>query len=826
MKQLFRYFLLLGISCNLLQAQGGKFTISGTLNDGETGELLSYVGVFFKGTQIGVNTNLDGFWTLTAPADTYYIAVSYYGYKSYLDTIILDRNIEDVQIRIFPLETTTEEVVITADGENPAHRIIRNAIKNKKFNRFDNIDAYEYESYNKLVITMDNISQKFLHSKLLGNVGDVVQEMVSDSLNNDTTKIKLAAFVSESVSRFYYKEPGLKKEEILAAKTSGVKGSEYNLLSSLFLQIDVYDNFIKILDRQFMSPVADGAFINYDYQIIQTDIDARDTLFGIQIIPKRPYDPVFKGKVYIDNRSWAINRIELSLNEDPNINFVENITIQQEYTRQDSFWVPVLLDMMVDFQNSLTKRKGGDGVGVIGRTTSYLSDYKINKPRDDKFYKQELLEVVVGATDKDSAFWAEKRPIPLDNSEQTGFMLVDSLKSRGVLDFYINTIRFITVGTKEFKYFEVGPYFYLFGFNQVEGPRGRLGVYTTDEFSKRIKLGAHLAYGLWDQKFKYMGEFRYRISQKPRLEIGISKMFEVEQAGFDDFITEGTSLMATLLRRVPFTQLNYFDENKASLYFDVRKGLAMTTYFRTKYVVPAFDQFFRTSSGDIGTSYEITELGLNFRLSFKEDYILSNGNKIYIGSKFPVFNLGYVKGFQGSMDGDFNYTETYLSLTQKLKMGRWGYSRYNAKVGQIFGTLPLASLHVFRGNQTYGFDQAGFNLMNYYEFIADRYIEACVDHHFEGYFLNRLPLIRKLKFKEIFTARLAYGTLTRENLDINTVAGNVIQLVAPDKIPYYEAGIGVENILKVLRVDGVWRLNYHKPDQPNFGVRIYLTVSF
>ena len=163
---------------------------------------------------------------------------------------------------------------------------------------------------------MDKISEKLFKRKIFKGVTDVVTEVLGDSVFADSGKIKIAGFISESISRYYYKKPLLEKEEILAVRTSGVsKGSEYNLLNSMFLQIDVYQNNVEILGKQFISPVADLAFLNYDYQLFLAEIDGRDTLFGIEIIPKRDYDPVFKGTVFIDNKDWALNRIDLVLIE-------------------------------------------------------------------------------------------------------------------------------------------------------------------------------------------------------------------------------------------------------------------------------------------------------------------------------------------------------------------------------------------------------------------------------------------------------------------------------------------------------------------------------
>lgn len=827
-----------------------KVEISGIVKDAETEEVLPLVGLSLENTSIGINSNLDGEFTLYAPPGDYVLFVRFSGYDLYRDSITVGpEGLKGLAVNLAPKSMSLGDVLITSKAVNPAHRIIRNAIKNRRKNRFDKIDSYEYESYNKLVVYADNVSKEFLDSRLIRGVGREIQDILGDSSYSDSTKYKIAAFVSESVSRFYYARPDKKKEEILAVKTSGVKGSEYNLLSSMFLQLDIYDNNIVIVDRTFLSPIADGAFVDYDYHLVNVESYGQDTLFGIEVLPKRPYDPVFQGIIYIDNRDWAINRLDLKLNENPNINFVEDIRLRQEYSKVDTHWVPTLLDVEVDFQNSLTKRKDGDNMGAIGRTSAYLYNYRINQPREDGFFNEELLEIKEDAEDHDSTFWAEHRRSPLDKGEQLGYALVDSLQSHGVLDFYIETVYLLTVGRKKFDKWEIGPYFYLAGFNQAEGFRTRFGAYTRPNFSDHWYLGGHLAYGFRDRRLKYQAEARFRIKRKPKFEVGIKSTYEVEQAGFENFLDNGTSLLQTGLRRVPLTQLNYYSEQKIDLHRDMRRGLSGDFYFRRKTFEPAetFDFGFQREDGGLGANYEIAEVGGEIRVSFKENYITSKrGDRLYLGTKYPIFYFKYARGFSGVFGSDYDYHKASITVRNFFRMGRYGWLRYKMEVGQVFGAMPYPSLFVFEGNQTWGYSKFGFNMMNYYEFVADRYATVVLQQHFEGLFWNQLPLLRKLKWKEVVHARAAWGSLSPQNAALNNVdvptEGGLFQqrIQAPTAIPYVEAGAGLYNIFKVLRVDAIWRLNYHDlrwktdPSIPkanwgkrnNFGLRFDLTLTF
>lgn len=811
-----------------LQAQQMTY-IKGVIIDADTREPMAFCRVKLENTALGSVCNDEGYFNIQAPPGQYTLHATYIGYKPYKKeiTLIQGQNLElEIQLE---LSRQLEEIIITGKSINPAHRIIKNAIRNRQQNAYTKIDAMEYTAYNKMVISMDKITDQFLNQRLLRKASGIINDIKSDSAVQDSGTYKMAVFVSETITRAYFCKPGQMKEEIKAVKTSGLANSEYNLLNSMITNLNVYDNYITILDKQFMSPIADGAFSNYDYFIKSIETDDRDTLWGIEIFPRRKYDKVFKGIIYIDNKDWAINRIDMRMNDNPNINFIEDIRIRQTFYKQDSFWVPSLMDVEVDFINGIIKGKNGTGPGLIGRVSSFRDDYVLNTPRKPAFYKQEAVEFHQDANrlGKDTAFWAQNRSIPLDRSEQLGYALVDSMKSRGFLDFYINTIRLISFGMKEFKYFDLGPYFYITGFNQIEGPRARMGLYSRSELSRYMYFGGHVAYGLWDQKYKYNAYAKFRLHQKPKFELGASRTFEVEQAGFYDFLNNGSSLLATMLRRVPFFQLNYFTENKVFLNWDAARGIAANVYLRTKTFEPAntFDfQYIYPESGIIGRNYTIAEAAVNFRVSFKERYIMREGNKVYLGTKYPIFNLFAAYGRPGIFNGDFEYRKFNLNISDKVKLGRFGYTAYNINTGKVWGTIPYPSLYVFQGNQTWGFDMRGFNLMNYLEFVADEYISVSMDHHLEGWIWNKFPALRKLKFKEVFTARLAYGSLSKENLDFNLSEFQNVK--APHATPYLETGIGIENILKVLRIDAVWRLNYHTMSADRFGIRFNLTLQF
>lgn len=835
-----------------------KYKVSGVVIDSVTNEVMPLVPVMIAGTPTGTNTNLDGEFFFSLRNGTYIFEIKYLGYEPFRDTILVqDKDVTGLRFFLKPLSSTLEEVVITP-GENPADRIVRNAIKHRRENSMDKLEAYEHDAYNKLVITLDNIKEDRLDKGLLKPIGGFLRAHAGDSAAIDTNqRYKFAIFISETISKVYYKKPGKRKEVISASQASGVENNEYNLLSSLLTEITLSANYISFLGKQFMNPVADGAFGNYKYFITGLEVTDRDTTWCIEIYPKRPFDAVFKGRMYIENKRWGVRKIDLTMNTDPNINFVEGIRIRAQADEVNGNWVTTLSDVEVNFKNDPNK------VGIIGRTSSMKYNYTLNQPKDDKFFK-ETLEIEIGAGDKQKEYWKESRRSPLEHSEQLGYNLIDTLKTKSIWTIVINTMEFVTTGKKEFKYFSIGPYSQLFTFNVIEGPRNRVGLYTNTAFSKKWYFGGHIAYGWKDKKLKYNAEISYKLSIKPKVQVGVNRTQEIEQAGYPNFVNDGTGLMTSLLFRVPLRQMNYFTETNLRLYADIMRGLSGIFYARVRSFTPSsgLDFYYSNSEGRKVHEFQNTEFGTSLRISFKESYILKGGSKVYTGSRFPQFYLDLAVGVRHYASnsrlrelhlsgGDFNYQKMALSMTDKMKLGRFGYINYTFTAGKVFGVLPYPNLYVFRGSQSYGmdpiganlgalasvagsnrsstYDPVGFNLMYFYEFIADQYFVGGFDHHLEGWILNKFPLIRKLKLKEVLSIRAAYGTLTQANKDINNQA-----IQAPDKQPYLEAGVGIENILKILRTDFVWRLNYHNPTPPlpirkyryNFGIRFNLSISF
>lgn len=843
--------------------------VKGQIVEKESEEPVALTNIILLDTTYGAVTNLDGYFTLYLPAGKYTFQIKTIGYQEYIDSIVVTKNTSDLLIKLTRTSYELEEIVIRP-GENPAHRIVKNAIKNRSNNRLSSIPFYYYEAYNKTTVTLNNIShQQMEKSLLLRPTRKFLRENYNDTaLIDSNQKYKLGIYISEDLTDVFYDKPKT-KEIIIARRSTGETTEQTSLVQSLIANVDVYDNYIEILQKQFITPTASGAFMNYKYYLVDTIINGQDSVYGIKCVPKRKFDKAFKGMIYVSSISWAIVKVDWRMNSDPNINFVEDVYIRQEFIRLDSFYLPKFKDIQVDFSNPANK------IGVVGRTATFMESHSVTKSLQPDLFEGELKSIKDDAFDKDSTFWLQNRHSQLERSDVLAYEFVEDLQKRTIWQVITTINELLSTGKKKAGPVHLGPYSKVFGFNPVEGFRMQLGVYTNNDFSRRIFLNTYLGYGFGDERFKYQIGGGYKFSLLPRIEASFQHTYDIEQAGMTDYTRDGLGLLNSLLIRVPLRNLNYYRENRFTFFFEAAKGLSFSAYYRDYAFDPAFPSYFIDNSA-LQTDYKIAEVGVRSRISFKEEYIINEGERIYTGTPFPVLYIDYIRGFNGLNGGEYPYDKFAFSIFNKLKLGRFGWLNYSGTIGKVWGVLPYPSLYVFPGSQSYAFDPIGyyldaltsyvgsdnlsanfdptsFNLMYYYEFVADEYMVAGIDHHFEGYIFNKLPGLRwalhKLKLKEVATARFGWGSVSQENVEYNSPqnnpqyrddpmilenSDNLINVQAPVNTPYLEAGVGVENILRFIRVDFVWRLTHLNPDAPayldgynyNFGVRFYANVMF
>lgn len=851
--------LLLAIACLcqlfFVSAQAQKITITGKVMDELSDEPIPFANIVLNGTTRGTTTDFDGTYTLKTDRVADSLVVSVIGYPKTMKYISEENN-QVVNFRLGRSEVLMETFVVEA-GENPAHIILRKIIKNKKNNDIvKSFDNHYYESYNKLELDITNISEKTRNRKFFKPFQFIFENVDSTSEERPF----LPMFLTETLSDYYHKKnPNNSKEVIRASKVSGFKDKSITqFLGNMYQNIDVYDNFIKIVNKSFASPIANGGLTYYKYSLRDSAFIDNRWCYFITFKPKRRQDNAFIGDFWVADTTFAIKRISMQLNaKNANINFIKKLSVFQEYAQTyDTVWVRTKDKLVIDFIAQ------EDKAGVVGRKTTTFRKHKFNSPEVINFFdKAAAGETLVNEDvfDKNADFWVEARHEELSANETKVYAMVDTLKDMPIVKTYIDIVRTVVSGYKRLGKIKIGPYFKLFSYNQVEGIRTRLGVRTSPLFSDRIEFGVYGAYGFRDKAFKYGADALFVVSSKPRQTLSIAYWDDLDlQAQNEEEFSQDNFLIG-LVRNQKIPQKLIREEAVSTSYTrDWAPGLSTELRATYKDSDPYFPYYFHNNGAtDAGmppdSTFRTAELGLKLRFAHKEKFIEGKFRKVSLGSKYPIVNLFYTAGFKGVLGSDFNYHKLELNIFDRLPMGTWGTTEYILSAGKIFGTLPFPLLEVHPGNETFFFNKFSFSKMHHYEFISDTYATLFLTHHFDGFWFNRFPLLRKLKMRSLFFAKIMVGSLSQENQEANPrfVDGeggefeqfggmfernNWTAKSASLSKPYVEVGVGIENILRLIRVDVVWRLTYTEDEYvqvPGFndnpaipGVRAGIQLKF
>jgi hypothetical protein len=469
------------------------------------------------------------------------------------------------------------------------------------------------------------------------------------------------------------------------------------------------------------------------------------------------------------------------------------------------------------------------GMGFIGRRTASFKDFKINQPIENAIFENiETVSIDETASDKDDEYWIQARHDTLSLREQKIYSMVDTVKSLPVYKTYVDIINIVFTGYYKWGKFEIGPYSTLYSFNQVEGSRVRFGGRTSDLFSKRLRLEGYAAYGFKDKDFKYMAGFKYLFDLKPRIGFGFNYKNDVVQFGESDNIFKESNIFSSVFRRnvdIKLTQQEsyspYFEQEFLSG-FSYRIGIDHGGYRPLGGL--DFSYYNGPEKNIISREITYSEASLVLRFAYRERFVETKSGRISLGTKHPIFRLAYTYGIKGFLGGDFTYNKLVAKVEDKISLAPFGHIRYTLQAGKSWGNIPYPLLYVHKGNESYFYDKGAFNLMNYYEFVSDQFASLFLVHHFNGFFLDKIPLLRKLKWRELATLRAVYGGISRENRSIMLLPDAIGSLSAK---PYVEAGFGVENILKFIRFDFIYRLSYlDNPEIAKYGIRAGLHFAF
>jgi hypothetical protein len=807
--------------------------IMGKVIDTGTQEAMPFVNVYIKGTTIGTRTDFNGEYSLEFTINVDSLIASFMGYVTVVRHIDLHK-FQTIDFQMFPDKYNLNEVVIKPTT-NPAEILLKKIIENKNNNNGEGVDAYQYEAYNKIEFDANNISEDLKDKRMLKPFQFIFENIDTSTVNG---KSYLPMFLTESLSDVYFrKSPKSKKEIIKASKISGVDNESIaQFMGDMYQNVNIYNNYVVIFDKNFVSPIANFGLGYYRYYLTDSIYIGNKWCYKIMFKPRRKQELTFTGNFWVCDTSFAIKKIDMRIPYDANINFINDMVCIQEFDKIDGkYWMLTKDKLIADF-NIINKTK--TNLGFYGTKTTTFKKYIFDQPKDDAFYNTPInITVQDGSTKKDEAFWKTNRHDTLSKDEKAVYKMVDTIQTIKIFKTYVDIIKTLVMGYYVWGNFELGPYFNVISFNNLEGARFRFGGRTSNKFSTKLMIDGHVAYGTKDETLKYGGGFLYMLNKNPRKSVGASYKYDIEQLGEsqNSFITD--NILASLLRRSPNNKLSMVKQFKSTYENEWFPGFSNTVSFTYRNIFPLDSTNFNFLGGaqsEVKQNITTSEISLNTRFAYNEKFVFGEFERTSMGTEYPVIELKYGYGIKKIFASDYEYHRLQLGIEHWFNIGSFGWSKYIIEAGRIWGTLPYPLLKLHEGNETRVFDDYAFNLMNYYEFVSDKYLSFYYTHHFEGLFLNKIPLMRKLKWREVASIRGLIGSLDEKNKLYNQ---NYLNEFNPSehtyevKKPYFEAMAGVENIFRVLKVCAVWRLSYldHKVDDkkvPGFGILATLLVFF
>ncbi|OFY83707.1 MAG: hypothetical protein A3F72_12915 [Bacteroidetes bacterium RIFCSPLOWO2_12_FULL_35_15] len=788
--------------------------IAGRVTENGTNSGIPFVNIYFKGTLIGTVTDFDGNYYIKTSTPKDSIFVSLIGYRSKAKPV--KKGVSQIINFTLSPEALNLGTVEIRPGINPALRIIKNAQNNKaKYNR-DNLESVQYTSYTKQEADVDNVTPKMRKWKLFRGFTKMWDSL--DSLAGENSKANLPVMMSEVISNIYsYKVGEKKREEVEAVKIKFVGMKDGSAVSQLtgtdFQNYNFCNNNVSIQAKEILNPIADNAMLFYNYYLTDSVMLDSFWCYRIDCRPKNKKDLAFTGSIWITDTTFAIKQLDLEITPDVNFNWLDRARIQQVLIPTDAgIWVPTQTRTMIDF-STLTDKF----VSLVVRTYNSNRNFVVNKPKEKNFYDTRI-QYAEDAIIKDTLWWKENRFEKLTPLEGKSYDMIDTVRSIPLIKNAVNVLYFLFSGYKDFGPVDLGHYMQLYSYNQYEGNKVKLGFRTNVKFSKDWIIRGYGAYGFKDKKFKYNLQLERILSRFPWSKVGIQYRDDINQIGTNFNYSQNINLgqapnnlynLSANIRN--FSKLLKMQEARIWYEKDFNFGLTSKITFQNIRTTPLFDLTVAPDQFNIfqQRSYSITEALIDARFSAKERYVQNGNERISFGNKrSAIISLNYTIGLKNVLEGDFNYHKVSLSYQNKFKMATLGYTGIFIKVGKVFSEIPYTLLEIPRGNETNFYANNTFNQMNFFEFVSDQYIQAFWQHHLNGLFFNRVPLLKKYNWREVVGLNMVYGTLSEKNKKFN-INNNFTTM---EDVPYFEADLGIENIFDIFRIDFLYRLTYN--DEP------------
>jgi len=861
--------ILFMMLCCSMQAQ-----VMGRVIDSKTREALDFVNVYYDGKNVGEQTDEEGRFVIKEDSTWKELSISSLGYQTQTIRLKDFGKNKDITVKLVPDTKTLTGVTVTTKRarysrkNNPAVELMKKVIANKKQSDLHAKDFFTYTKYEKMTFSLNEVSDKVFDEgeyKRFTFLKDHVER------SPQTGKLILPLTVDETLADiFYRKDPRSEKQVIKGESNKGVTelvntGEIFTTtLKDVFTDVDIYQNECRLLQYPFRSPIADNAISFYRYYLQDTLFIEQDKVVDVGFLPNNQQDFGFSGHLYIlltPDSTFQVRRVELTIPRRSDVNFVENMMISQDFTELESGdRIAATNDMLVELQ--LTKWLGKFQVQRVTRMSN-VSFEEIPRSLFKNIKGNTLREPDASMHDED--FWNEYRQVKLSSSEGKMDSFLDRLthiKGFSIFLFGFKALveNFVETGDSLHpNYVDIGPVNTIISANHYDGLRFRASALTTANLSPHLFVNGYVAYGTKTHNVYWKGQLTYAFNKKaylprefPQHNLSVYWWDDVISP-FDKYVPTDKDNMFTAFHASKVDQYHHARELHIDYTRELETGVKLYAQFTRTRNHPVDALFYQRLDG-VGKPVNdptkwlsgITTAQFKVGVTYEPNvtYVNTKQRRIKVNHDAPILSLSYTRGINGFLGGQYNYNLTELGLYKRLWLGQFGKIDTDIKAGAQWNKVPFPLLIHPAANASYIIEDNTFYLISNLEFLNDRYASMFVEWDLNGWLLNRIPLIHKLKWRECVGVNVLWGQLTDKNnpATLNysdpdlfyfpghfqadgTYEQNTVRM--NERTPYIEWRVGIHNIFKLVEIDYVRRITYrHDPNTNRWGIRFKVRMTF
>ena len=861
MKRIYSITLILLLL--LFASAGASAQIRGVITDSLTHEPLMYITVQYEGKGVGGISNADGEYQVETRKGWNELTFSAIGYIT--KKVKFAPGTKVLNVALAPADVMLSEVVVKPKKEkysrknNPAVEFMKKVIENKKALKLEENDYYQYQKYEKMKMSLNDVTPDKMEKGIYKKFSFFKDQV---EVSPKTNKMILPISIKETASKtIFRKNPKSEKTIIEGMNSTGIE-EFFNtgdmlgtILTDVFSDINIYDDDIRLLQRRFVSPIGRGAISFYKYYLMDTLMVDRQECVHLTFVPQNPQDFGFTGHLYVvKDSTYAVKKCTMNLPKKTGVNFVENLDIVQQFEQlPDGNWVLTDDDMTVE----LHFVKGIQGLEVQ-RTTKY-SDYQFTEIEPRLFRLKGNVIKEANMLAKSDEYWAKVRQVPLTKKESTMDVFMNRIEQIPGFKYVIFGAKalienFVETGSKNHpSKFDFGPINTMITSNYVNGTRFRLSGMTTGNLDPHWSLSGYGAYGTKDKKWFYSGQVAYSFNKReyvlwefPKHYIAFKYTYDV-MSPMDKYLATDKDNLFVGWKWTTVDQMSYMRDATLTYELETNTGFSVQAMARHRNDQPAGQLQYWKNNGETPGQWDekntlvhditTTELGVTLRYAPGETFVNTKQRRVPVSLDAPTFTLSHTAGFKGVLGGEYNFNLTEASIRKRFWLGSWGKLDVTARAGAQWNTVPFPLLNLPMANLSYiTQNNESFNLINNMEFLNDRYASLNLSYDMNGKLFNRIPLIKKLKWREMFRIRGLWGTLTDKNNPYKSNNPDLFLFPMRDgvptshvmgKTPYVEASVGIYNIFKLLHIEYVRRLTYTDiPGVKKGGIRFMILMIF